>query len=157
MSHPNAELIERFYTAFANLDSATMAACYHPQATFRDPAFELEGERIGAMWTMLCQRAKEFELTFGEVEADQDRGSANWRAQYIFSATKRRVDNRIRASFEFEDGLIRHHVDEFDFHRWARQALGPIGTLFGWSGWLQKKVHQQATEQLDRFLEKSAS
>ncbi len=152
MSHPNAELITRFYTAFARQDGATMAACYHPQATFRDPAFELEGERVGAMWTMLCERAKEFELTFAEVAADDHQGSASWRAKYIFGATGRRVDNRIQASFSFKDGLILEHRDDFDFHRWARQALGPVGTLLGWSGWLRGKVQRQAGTQLARFI-----
>ncbi len=32
--------------------------------------------------------------------------------------------NDVRASFRFADGLIVGHRDEFDFHRWARQALG---------------------------------
>ena len=32
-------MVDRFYQAFARRDAAGMAACYHPQATFVDPAF----------------------------------------------------------------------------------------------------------------------
>jgi hypothetical protein len=37
MGHPNAELIERFYAAFARLDGDGMAACYGPGVS--DPTF----------------------------------------------------------------------------------------------------------------------
>ena len=53
--HPNAQTLQRFYTAFAQLDHATMAACYAPDATFDDEAFSLKGrDQIGGMWRMLC-------------------------------------------------------------------------------------------------------
>ena len=49
--HPNARTRQRFYTAFSQLDHATMAACYAPDATFEDEAFSLKGrEQIGGMW-----------------------------------------------------------------------------------------------------------
>ncbi len=53
----NRELIERFYRAFQQRDAATMAACYHADATFRDPVFELQGAHVGAMWTHGCASA----------------------------------------------------------------------------------------------------
>ncbi|MEM7582304.1 MAG: nuclear transport factor 2 family protein [Acidobacteriota bacterium] len=156
--HPNAELIERFYTAFAARDHREMAACYLPNATFSDPAFpHLEGERIAGMWRMLCLRGKDLELTFSNVSADDQKGSADWEAIYTFGATGRRVHNRIVASFEFEDGGIRRHVDRFDFYRWTRMALGPTGTLLGWSRLLQGKVRRQAAKQLDKFLAREAA
>ena len=34
-----AAVVNRFYEAFARGDAAGMAACYHPEATFEDPAF----------------------------------------------------------------------------------------------------------------------
>ena len=53
--HPNAQTLQRFYTAFAQLDHATMAACYAPDAQFDDEAFSLKGrDQIGGMWRMLC-------------------------------------------------------------------------------------------------------
>ena len=54
-------------------------------------------------------------------------GRAHWDATYTYSATGRRVDNRIDATFAFRDGLIVRHDDRFDLWRWARQALGVQG------------------------------
>jgi ketosteroid isomerase-like protein len=51
MSHPNTELIERFYTAFQQRDAETMAACYADDVVFSDPAFgELRDEEARDMW-----------------------------------------------------------------------------------------------------------
>ena len=48
--HPNAQTLQRLYTAFAQLDHATMAACYAPDATFDDEAFSLRGrDEIGGV------------------------------------------------------------------------------------------------------------
>ena len=155
--HPNAELIHRFYSAFAERDHATMAACYRPDATFSDPAFpNLRGEEIGGMWRMLCTRGKDLELTFSDVMADDSTGSAKWEARYTFGATGRKVHNRIAASFELADGGIVRHVDDFDFYRWSRMALGLPGILLGWTPLLQGKVQRQAGGQLERFLAKEA-
>ena len=55
----NAQTIERFYGAFAQLDAATMEACYAPDAVFDDEAFSLRGRReVGGMWRMLCEATK---------------------------------------------------------------------------------------------------
>ena len=142
--HPNAELIQRFYQAFARRDGATMRAAYHPEATFDDPAFVgLRGGEIADMWEMLLARGKDLEITFSAVEADESRGKARWEARYTFSQTGRKVHNIIDASFEFRDGKIVKHRDHFDFWRWSRQALGLPGYLLGWSPMLRGKV--QAT------------
>ncbi len=150
--HPNAELITRFYTAFQRLDPATMRACYQADATFSDPVFPaLRGPQVGAMWTMLCTAAKDFQLTFSDVTADDARGSANWEARYAFSKTGRAVTNRIHADFEFRDGLILRHRDTFDLHRWMGMALGPVGTLLGWLPPMQSKVRASAAAGLAKF------
>jgi ketosteroid isomerase-like protein len=99
MAHPNDELIERFYAAFARGDGDAMAACYAPGARFSDPVFtDLRGEEPGAMWRMLTGRAQDLEVTLAEHEANAERGSAHWLADYTFS-TGRRVHNDIHAEF----------------------------------------------------------
>jgi len=151
--HPNAELITRFYTAFQAQDGAAMAACYHPEIHFSDPVFpDLRGERAGAMWRMLCEQAKDLEIEFSQVEADEKSGRAHWDARYSFSKTGRKVFNRIDARFDFKDGLIIRHIDDFSFHRWAGMALGLPGTLLGWTGFLQNKVRGTAARGLEKFL-----
>jgi hypothetical protein len=79
------------------------------------------------------------------VHADDTRGGAQWTARYTFSKTGRIVVNHITAHFEFRDGLIVRHRDAFSLYRWARQALGPLGWLFGWTGMLQSRVRVDAS------------
>ena len=158
MPHPNAALLERFYTAFAALDAETMAACYAPDARFQDEVFTLDGrEQIVGMWRMLCAatRAKGMDawsLQFGGIEGDAARGKAHWEPRYRFSATGRRVHNIIDGEFAFRDGLIVAHRDRFSFWRWSRQALGAPGWLLGWTPWLRRKVQAQAAANLGVFL-----
>lgn len=154
--HPNAALLDRFYTAFAAHDGAAMAACYHPDAHFSDPVFpDLRGKRPGAMWQMLTSRANDLRVEHRDVVADDTTGSAHWEAWYTFSATGKKVHNIIDATFTFRDGLILEHTDRFDFYAWARQALGVSGLLLGWTSMVQNKVRATAGGQLDRWVEKS--
>ena len=156
--HPNAALIERFYTCFQARDAAGMAACYHPDAVFTDPAFgELRGAEVGGMWAMLCSRAADLEVRVSGVEADAERGQAHWDARYTFTQTGRKVHNRIDARFLFRDGLIIRHEDSFSFWRWARQALGPAGLLLGWAPPLRGKVRSTARGNLESFMRKAAA
>lgn len=149
----NEKLIETFYTAFQKLDAAAMTACYHPDIRFSDPVFtDLSGPEVGAMWKMLCSQAKNFEVRFSDVAADDLAGKANWEARYDFSATGRRVHNKIAAAFEFADGKIIKHTDTFDFWKWSSQALGPAGSLLGWTPMVRNKVQKQAAERLARFM-----
>lgn len=148
----NSETIERLYAAFAACNGAAMTACYAPGAHFSDPAFgDLEGEDVGAMWRMLTSRATDLEIELREHEAGEETGSAHWIARYTFS-TGRPVVNDIRANFRFaETGLIADHVDEFNFRRWARQALGPAGNLVALLPPLRRKARAKALDQLAAF------
>lgn len=153
MSHPNDELIQRFYAAFAKHDGDAMAACYTPDAHFSDPVFtDLRGAEPGAMWRMLTGRAEDLEVELVEHEAEDERGSAHWLADYTFSSTGRKVHNDVRAEFRFQDGLIAEHRDSFSFYAWSRQALGPAGLALGWTPLIHGKVKRQARAGLDEFL-----
>lgn len=151
----NGALLERFYAAFDKQDGDTMAACYAPDARFTDPAFgELHGEQLGAMWRMLTGQAKDLRVELLEHDADDSHGSAHWRAHYTFTQTGRPVVNDVRARFRFADGLIAEHVDEFDFHRWSRQALGAPGLLLGWTPLLRSATRRKARARLDEYMGK---
>jgi ketosteroid isomerase-like protein len=147
----NRALIERLYAAFAECNGAAMTACYTRDAHFRDPAFgDLEGEEVGAMWRMLTGRATDLEIELREHDAGEETGSAHWIARYTFSSG-RPVVKDVRASFRFAGGLIADHVDEFDFHRWARQALGPRGHLVALRPPLRSTARARALDQLATF------
>src|SRR5918992_3093773 len=153
MATPNESLIERFYGAFAECDGAAMEACYAPDVSFSDPVFPaLRGAGAGGMWRMLTGQATDLRVELLEHEADGDRGSARWRAHYTFTQTGRPVVNDVRASFRFQDGLIAEHRDDFDFRRWARQALGVSGLLLGWTPLIRSAVRRRARARLDEFL-----
>lgn len=155
MIHPHAELIARFYTALGKRDAEGMAGCYHPEIEFSDPVFpRLTGRQATAMWRMLCERGKDLAVEFRDVEADGTSGRAHWEAQYTFTATGRRVRNRIDARFEFRDGRIIRHRDAFSFWAWAAQALGPMGALLGWSRLVKGRVRAQAARNLEVFMAK---
>ena len=154
----SAEIIERFYTAFGAKDAAGMAACYHPEVTFKDPAFgPLKGWRAAAMWHMLIEGGKDLRMEHSAVTAEGDSGSAHWEAWYTFSVTGRSVHNVIDASFVFKDDRIIQHTDVFDFWRWSRQALGAPGIFLGWSGIVSGKVNKTANGNLDKWIEKNGA
>ncbi|MGI9019457.1 MAG: nuclear transport factor 2 family protein [Solirubrobacterales bacterium] len=152
MSERNRETIRRFYAAFDAGDAEAMAACYAPGAHFWDPVFkELTGEEAGDMWRMLTGRSEDLTVELASHDADETTGTANWIARYTFS-TGRKVVNDIDAWFEFDDaGLIIEHRDSFDFWKWTRMALGPIGVALGWSPIVQGKVRSEAAEGLAEF------
>jgi ketosteroid isomerase-like protein len=153
VANADDELIERFYGAFAQRDGAAMAACYAPDVHFSDPVFtDLHGPEAGAMWRMLTERGTDLRVELLEHSAQGGGGSAHWRAHYTFTETGRSVVNDVRATLRFGDGLIADHVDDFDFHRWARQALGPSGLLLGWTPLLRSAVRRKARAGLDEFM-----
>ena len=162
-SSANEALIARFYSAFATLDGDTMQACYATDASFEDPVFRLQGrERIGAMWRMLCDTTRKkgrdvWRLEASDIAADASTGRAHWEAHYRFSATGRIVHNVIDAQFTFRDGLIATHRDRFDFWAWSRMALGPAGTLLGWTPVIRSKVQRGAAGQLAAFEARGAA
>jgi ketosteroid isomerase-like protein len=153
ISAANEALLERFYGAIAARDGDAAAACYAPDAHFSDPVFtDLRGREPGAMWQMLAERSSDLELELLEHSADEESGSSHWVARYTFSQTGRRVVNDVRGSLRFGDGLIVEHRDEFDFHRWARQALGIPGLLLGWTPLIRSPVRRRARASLDEFM-----
>jgi ketosteroid isomerase-like protein len=154
-THPNAELIRRFYSAFSKRDAEGMVACYDGDIQFSDAAFpDLRGQNVGDMWRMLCESGKDLRVEASEIAADETKGTARWVAHYTFGATDRKVVNDVRAQFTFRDGHIVTHKDSFHFATWARQALGLPGLLLGWTGWMQRQVQARAAKGLASFQRK---
>jgi hypothetical protein len=85
-----------------------------------------------------------------------DTARVEWQAWYTYSATGRRVHNRIAASLRLEHGLIHRHDDVFDLYRWARQALGIKGLVLGWAPPVQRAIRRQAIRSLDAFAARIA-
>jgi ketosteroid isomerase-like protein len=153
-----AALVNRFYEAFARRDAASMATCYHRSATFEDPAFgPLDREAACAMWALLLGRSADLVVTHRVLNETPATAVAHWEARYTFTRTGRPVHNHIKATFTFEDGLIRTHRDRFSFWAWARQAFGPVGLLLGWTPWFKQKVQGEARHALGVYRAKLVS
>lgn len=152
----NEEVISRFYTAFQNLDHQAMNACYSEEIIFSDPVFLLlKDGQVRAMWEMLCTNAKDFSLTFSNIHAvDEEYYTCDWTATYTFSQTGRKVINKCKAFMRLKDGKIIEHSDGFRLSTWIAQALGWKGVLFGWMGWMKRKVQLGARAKLVEFMGK---
>ena len=128
----NRQIIDRFYSAFQRLDYKTMQDCYSENPVFNDPVFGLlQGEEVRAMWEMLCRNAKDFSLTYSDIELlDDEYATCKWKAEYTFSKTGKRVVNNIKAFMKLQDGKIAEHSDAFRLSTWIWQALGWKGVMF---------------------------
>ena len=154
----NEKLIENFYRSFASRDYRAMQDCYAERAVFSDEVFQdLDSSEVKAMWEMLIKRGTDLEIRWQNVRAGDKSGSAEWIAVYTFSQTGKKVENHIRAEFEFENGKIIKHIDTFDFPKWAAQALGLPGRLLGWTSFLKNKVRKNARKSLTEFMKSKAN
>lgn len=154
----NARVVERFYSAFQQLDYKTMNDCYSEDIIFNDPVFGLlKEDEVRSMWEMLCKNAKNFSLTFSDIELlDEEYATCKWTATYTFSKTGRRVVNRIKAYMRLNDGKIIEHSDAFRLSTWAGQALGWKGVMFGWTGFMKRSVQKNARMSLLKYMQKNA-
>jgi len=151
------ELLNRFYSAFQRLDYKTMQDCYSEDPVFSDPVFGLlKGNQVRAMWEMLCKNARDFSLTYSDIEIlDHEYATCRWVATYTFSKTGHKVTNRIKAFVRINEGRITEHSDAFRLSTWIGQALGWKGILFGWTNFMKRTVQKQARRGLERFMQTS--
>ena len=149
MAHANADLLARLFTGLAQHDHEAMAACYHPDATFTDIAFDLRGRRqIHAMWHMISEG--DIRTAFTVRNADDRAGVVAVTDDYTFRATGKPVHNVIESHFRFRDGLIEEQRDLCDAQKWADQALGgPSGFLAGRLRFLRSL---KARQTLSKFM-----
>tara|TARA_B110000046_G_scaffold178470_1_gene206389 strand:+ start:3889 stop:4356 length:468 start_codon:yes stop_codon:yes gene_type:complete len=149
------EVIEGFYTAFQNKAAEKMGSFYHDDIEFTDPAFGyLKVEHAKNMWRMLLIRSADLTLEFSDVHADGNKGQAHWDANYTVGRTGRKVLNKIDAEFTFKDGKSIRHIDTFDLHKWAKQALGFKGMLLGGTSFFKRKLNGQSNGMLVKFENK---
>jgi limonene-1,2-epoxide hydrolase len=150
------ELLEHFYHSFKYKDAEGMITCYHDEIVFKDPAFgTLKGNEAKNMWRMLLNQNSGLQIDYNNISADANTGKAHWKAEYVFSKTKRPVVNSVTSAFEFKDGKIIRQIDTFDLKLWAKQALGFKGTILNFFGILPNAIQRKAKESLQKFNEKN--
>ncbi|MBL0083309.1 MAG: nuclear transport factor 2 family protein [Saprospiraceae bacterium] len=143
------EVVNRFYTAFSQKDTAMMSELYSDEAVFEDDVFgQLSANEARAMWTMLLKRSKDISISWSPPELLGTVVSTQWTARYTFGPAKRQVVNVIRASFVVDNGKIVQHRDAFSFADWARQAPGTHGQAL----WVDIFFEKQGTSKSKKSI-----
>ncbi|MFT5337431.1 MAG: ketosteroid isomerase-like protein [Sphingobacteriales bacterium] len=155
----NIPLIQAFYAAFQDRDSAKMKACYSANAQFSDPAFgPLNGGDIGDMWILVCQNiSKNGRIKLLEIQEKGGVVSGIWEAHYLFGKKGRKVKNVITFQMTIRDGEIVEHHDHFPMYAWTKQAFGFNGWIMGWTPFFQKKIRERCLQLLHRYHPKKMS
>jgi hypothetical protein len=151
--HPHEALVRKLLESLSAHCPASMAECYHKDATFRDITFDLLGrDEIHAMWAMIAtgDLQSKFKIRFAtdrEVVADVV-------DIYHFDCRDnppgRFVTTCIESRFKFHEGLIVQHIDECDPIAWGRMAIGGVkGELAGRIRFVRALL---ARKKLDQFI-----
>jgi hypothetical protein len=106
---------------------------------------------------MLCKNSIDLQVKLVDFAANDAVGVAHWEATYQFSDTGKKVHNVVEAKFEFEDGKITKHQDDWDFCKWSNMALGSTGRLLGWTPIIKNVVKKKARKKLLKFMEELSS
>jgi len=152
----STELLQKFYNSFSAGDAREMIASYHEDIVFHDPAFgTLKGSRAKAMWEMLLSKKDaNASINYEILEVDDKRAKVFWTAQYKYGPKKRNVVNKVTANFEFKDGKIIKHTDDFNLWAWSKQALGASGYLLGWSPYMRNQIQKKTGQLLNSYIKK---
>ena len=121
------QVADQFFSAFQKKDIATFEKVYAPNATFKDPIYDLKnrGETLG-MWKSLFAAGKDLKVTYEILEANGDKAKVAWKADYkVFG---RKVHNEAVSELTIKNGQIVQQQDSWSWSKWARQAL-PLGPL----------------------------
>ncbi|RZS99238.1 nuclear transport factor 2 family protein [Aquimarina brevivitae] len=146
------EVIKNFYTGLSERDAEKMVSYYHKDIVFEDPVFgKLEGEDAVKMWHWLCLNGKDLKIKFSDIRIDNDKGTAKWEARYSYGKRKRPIFNKVSAEFEFKDGKIIKHTDNFSLKNWATQAIGWKGKVIGGTEYFKKKLQFRSKKLLENF------
>lgn len=151
----NEELIQKFYQSFKDKNTPAMLDCYHEEVEFTDPVFTgLKGNAAKAMWMMLVERGGDLQITYKNITANENEGSADWTAIYTFTKTNRKITNHIHAQFKFKDGKIISHKDKFSLWKWAGMALGFSGYLLGFTPMITNQIKNDANQGLKLYMKR---
>ena len=110
--HANAALIDHFYASFAKRDAAAMAACYAPDAHFRDPIFDAQGRGCRRhVGDALRARPRSRRRMARRAARTTPTGvGALGGALHVLGHRAVKVHNIIDSRFTFRDGLIVTHT-----------------------------------------------
>jgi len=146
------DVMKAFYAAFERRDAEAMVALYDDNIIFSDPVFpRLNSLQAKNMWRMLNKKSHDLKVTAKDFTQDGNYCTCTWDAHYSFGPNNRPVHNIVHARMLIKNGKITEHTDNFDFWRWTRMAVGPLGYLAGWTPFLRNKIQSTAAGNLQKF------
>lgn len=150
--------IHQLYTSIANGDVSKIDQCYSDTVKFHDPIFgRLTADEVPKMWKMLILKSnKKLALEYKIIKINKHTAEVKWKAVYFFGKNKRQITNHIQSKLHFKEGLIVKQNDDFNIWKWSQQAFGLPGFLFGWTGYMQRKIQIKALSSLKNFNETSS-
>lgn len=155
---PTEQVAITYFEGFKNKNPEQMNALYKPEVDgiFNDPIFQnLSTKEVQAMWSMLLRGSKDLTSTYEIVSVTDNSATVDWVAYYTYSATGRKVTNRVRSVMQIENGLIVKQNDTFDLCAWTGQALPPVvAQVFCWVPGVT--IRKLARKTLDGYIEKQA-
>ena len=99
------EIAIKFYDAFASADVETLKKLYDEKLIFNDEIFVgLNYEETIKMWSSLLIGNKDMSIKYTIKEYSENKVKVEWIADYLFSASRRKVRNVIIANMEIENG-----------------------------------------------------
>jgi len=153
-SSNNEILIRDFFTAMAEKDFKKMNQCYSPEVIYYNPICDLlKEESVFARWEVECKSRKDLQLSFDPVVAlDEDYFTCKFEMKYTFMPTGKYIRQVSTAHMKIFDGKIIEHSDAFSVHRWAMQAYGFTGWIFGWNRFYQQSIKNAFRKTLIDFF-----
>jgi ketosteroid isomerase-like protein len=121
------QVADEFFSAFQKKDLAGFEKVYAPNATFKDPIYDLKDRgEVLKMWKSLFAAGKDLKVTYEILETNGDKAKVAWKADYkVFG---RKVHNEAVSELTVKNGQIVEQKDSWSWSKWAKQAL-PLGPL----------------------------
>jgi hypothetical protein len=149
----NRLTLQRFFDSFSLRDSLGMRTCLHLDVEFQDIGFQLRGDEVGAMWTMVttakhpAQVENPIQVWVTELSVTGNEGVAEWHCSYLLvpddGGEPLPITNDVISRFRFADGLIVWQEDQCrSFWNWFRQVKPTLGPVLDWVHRLEELIEK---------------
>ena len=143
--HPNARVLDQFFSAVALGEAAMAGRFYADDARIDLPPIglrDLPARDARRLWQVLLSDARDLHVQYAVMRADDHGGEVAWIARYTWPPTGRLVTQRLRGQYEFRAGRIVWQSEGFSLWDCARMALGSRGLLGGWNPLLRARLRR---------------
>ncbi len=150
----NKELVYRFYEAFGKGAYQQMMDCYDEDIIYNDPLVGMiERGKARAYWKMICTNAQDISLSSSEFEElDAEYITCKYQVRYFFPPTGKQVQYSAKAFMRIRDEKIIEHSDGYRLSSFIGNAYGITGKLFGWTGYMKKKIQYRYHQLLEEYV-----